>query len=292
MLKSKDCEYKEYASLERENSMHLPSVARLTVYPKDEEELIELVRLAENENIKYRVLGRMSNALIKNDYYDGIIIKTTKIDTKSLAENEVELSCGASLSGSIKELAALSLGGLEGLCGIPASVGGAVRQNAGAYGFSVSDRFISSRAFDTQDKRIKLLTLHDMCFKYRDSILSSGRYILLSARLALVPMESCEILLRIDGYMKRRRLSQPYELASLGSTFCRHNGIGAGYYIDEAGLKGLSVGGAEVSHKHANFIVNRGGATASDVISLMNTVSERVYEKFGIDLRPEIEIIE
>ena len=232
----------------------------------------------------------MTNLLVKDGIYNGVIIKTDKLQTKSLAESTISISCGARMGPLIRSMARQGLGGMEGLAGIPGTVGGMVRQNAGAFGYEVADRFVSAECYLVGKKKIVTLSKEDMCFTYRSSVLSDST-VLLSATFDLIPCPSECILDRIDDIQRKRRASQPLEYPSLGSTFKRCNGQSAGFYVDRAGLKGVRIGGAEVSEKHAGFIINIGGATADDFLKLIDLVKSRVYAVFGIELEEEIEII-
>ena len=233
----------------------------------------------------------MTNLLIKNGYYNGVIVKTDKLLTKSLAENRIKLSCGTRISSVIRSMASAGLGAMEGLSGIPGTVGGMVKQNAGAFGYEISDRFVSAECYLTNEGRRVTFSKTDMSFSYRNSVLSDQNIVLLSATFELLAINTEEILERIRAFSKIRRATQPIEYPSLGSVFKRCNDQSAGFYIDRAGLKGAFVGGAEVSVKHAGFIVNRGGATANDFLKLIDKVKTKVYADFGIELEEEIEII-
>ena len=246
------------------------------------------LRLAE---FPFVIAGRMSNVLFRKPLYDGVVIKTTNYRTKNEAENTVTLSCGSTLRETIRDMASKDLGGMEGLFGIPGSVGGMVKQNAGAFGYEIADRFVSADCYFVSRNQISTVTKKDMEFEYRNSALSSKETILLSATFSFVHKRRSEIFEEIADYTSQRRQKQPIAMPSLGSVFKRCEGIGAGYYIDKAKLRGHRVGGAEISGKHAGFIVNAGGATADDYLALIELAKERVYNLFGIELQEEIEII-
>ena len=233
----------------------------------------------------------MSNVLVKERIYNGVLIKTTKIANKTKAETNIKLSCGCSMSAFLREMSECNLGGLEGLFGIPGSVGGMVRQNAGAYGYEIADRFVSAECYVRSTRSVVEILKEDMRFDYRDSVLSDKDAVLLNCTLDLLPKKRDDIMREVNEYAAKRRASQPTKIPSLGCTFKRHNGVGAGYYIDKAGLKGYRIGGACISQKHAGFIVNLGDATADEYLQLMEYAKERVYSVFGIRLDAEIEII-
>ena len=233
----------------------------------------------------------MSNVLIKERLYDGVLIKTTEIISKTEAENRITLSCGASLVAELRPMASRGLGGLEGLWGIPGTVGGMVKQNAGAYGYETADRLIGATCYVRSAHTVTRYTKEELNFAYRDSLLSDKNFVLLNATFELVPKLREDVLSEVKDYALKRRASQPIEYPSLGSVFKRYNGVSAAYYIDGAGLKGYAVGGARVSEKHAGFIVNSADATADDYLRLIDYVKERVMTVFGIELKEEIEII-
>ena len=253
--------------------------------------LVDLINVLGENYIPHFVAGRMSNVLIRNGRYDGVLIITTKIKGKSRAENLVTLSCGEILTPAILSLAYEDLGGLEGLSGIPGTVGGMVRQNAGAFGYEVKDRFKEALCYVRSVSEIRRFEKDDMRFSYRDSILAGGNAILLCATFDLLRKKREDILSEINRYREHRLSTQPTDHPSLGSVFMRYNGVSAGYYIDRAGLKGAFLGGARVSEKHAGFIINTGGATADDYLGLINFVKDRVYSVFGVELEEEIQII-
>lgn len=290
-LEKNGYEYEEYISLGRMSYMRIDTIARFIVYPKDEKAFINIIDFLSERPFRFTVLGNISNVLFKDAFYDGIIVKTTKYKIKCLAEAEFELGCGAMLAPVVRQMADDCRGGFEGLLGIPGTVGGMLRQNAGAFGYEISDRFICARIYDARDKKITKYSKADMRFTYRDSILRDKDLILLSATFDTVPRNRKDIHDDIKAFAEKRKASQPINLPSLGSTFKRVGDVSAGYYIDNAGLKGIHVGGAAVSTKHAGFIVNSGSATSADVLKLIDMVKNSVYQKFGILLEEEIEII-
>ena len=273
------------------SSVGISTVARIVAFPRNEEELISALRALKEKRIPVVVLGRMSNVLFKEQIYNGVVIRTTQIQTKSLAENVATLSCGASLASTIRIAADRSLGGMEGLFGIPGTVGGLVKQNAGAFGYEISDCFMEALCYIPSFDEVRVLNRNDMSFSYRSSALVDLDAIVLRASFKLVDKPKDKIVNELKEYKSRRLASQPLGYPSLGSVFKRSNGVSAGYYIDKAELKGHRIGGACVSEKHAGFIVNIGGATSRDYLALIEYVKSRVYSVFGIELEEEIEII-
>lgn len=287
----KDVEIYEDVSIKTLSSMRLNASARYLVYPHSAEAFIRAVDICRNSNEKYRVVGRMSNILPSSDFYDGILIKTDKLNKKIKAENKCTAECGAAFSGVVSYMAETGFGGLEKLFHIPASVGGMIYSNAGAYGSEISDSFISAELYDPASEKRVVLGKKEMQFGYRSSILNKSDLVLLSADFLFTPKRREEIYGEIKELGQKRRGTQPLDLPSLGSIFKAHAGVGAGYYIDRAGLKGAAVGGASVSEKHAGFIVNTGNATPSDVLRLIEIVKNRVASLFGIELEEEVQII-
>ena len=273
------------------SSARLTSVVRAVVYPDDETKTIEIVSRLAEYGLPYIVVGGFSNLLIKNGYYNGVVVKTDKIATKTLAENRMTIGCGVRMGSAIMKMASFDLGGMEGLAGIPGTVGGMVKQNAGAFGYEISDRLTEAVCYLPKENKVKRLSKSDMEFSYRHSILTDRSLVLLSATFDLVPSSRDDILAKIRAFRQKRIETQPIEYPSLGSVFKRHNGTSAGFYIDKSGLKGFSIGGAQVSQKHAGFIVNKGGATADDYLKVVEYVKKRVCAEFGIELKEEIEIV-
>ena len=273
------------------SSVRIVSIARAVAYPDTPEKLVSLISELDKNGIPFVVVGRMSNVLFKDRCYDGVLIKTTEIKNKIRAEEQIEVLCGNTVTDITHCAAEVDLGGFEGLFGIPGTIGGMIRQNAGAFSYEISERFINATCYLVRERSLRKFTKDEMRFAYRESVLKDKNIILLGATLSFLPKERDEIYAEIREYAKRRRDSQPIELPSLGSTFKRCNGLSAGYYIDAAGLKGYSIGGAQVSVKHAGFIVNQGGATAEDYIKLIHCIKSKVYAAFGVELEEEIEII-
>lgn len=291
ILKNTECKFELNRDVAALTSVGISAIARAVAYPDSEEKLVTLINTLNENEIPFIVVGRMSNVLLKDHRYNGILIKTTKITKKTVAENKVTLSCGSLLSKTVMEMAELQLGGLEGLFAIPGTVGGMVRQNAGAFGYEISDRLVNAFCYLPATCTYKTYTNDDMRFSYRNSAIAADGAVLLNATLEFVPKSREDILSSIREYREKRRLTQPIEYPSLGSVFKRYRGVSAGYYIDKSGLKGYTIGGAQISKKHAGFIVNVGGATADDYLMLTEYVKEKVYAEFGIELEEEIQVI-
>ena len=221
---------------------------------------------------------------------DGTVIITTKLNSVSVNGNTVTAAAGASLTSVAVAARDASLAGCEFLYGIPGTVGGGVFMNAGAYGGEIAD-IIENAVVFTPDGKVTTLSKDDLDLGYRTSKLQSTRYILLSAAFSLQSGNKEVISSAMDDLMNRRMTTQPLDKPSCGSTFKRPAGNFAGKLISDCGLKGMSVGGAQVSEKHAGFIVNSGGATSRDILDLVQLVKKTVFEKTGVLLEEEIRII-
>ena len=262
--------------------------ASLFVSPADEDQLIGVISYLEKNGIRYFLLGKGSNVLFDDAGYDGAVVSTSKLDKISVCGNEITAQCGASFTYLASVAAGNSLSGLEFAYGIPGSVGGAVFMNAGAYGSETAAVLKSSRYLDISDCTVNTLPLEEHLFGYRDSVFRHRRFIHLSSVFALQAGDKAQIRAYMNELMQRRRDKQPLEYPSAGSVFKRYPGRYTAQMIDEAGLRGLSVGGAQVSEKHAGFIVNKGNATSSDVIALVGKVREAIRDKYGIEIECEI----
>lgn len=282
---------KENVDLSKHTTYKVGGMARLFVYPKNVEKLILLLEKLKKENIKHKVLGFGSNLIFSDSLYDGVIIKLDSFDEVKIKDTVITAGAGVSLIKLSYKAQKEGLTGLEFASGIPGSVGGAVFMNAGAYKSDMS-YIVSSVKVLTPDLEVKTLYNKDLKYKYRSSFLQSNpNYICLEATLVLRPGDKKAIKELMDTRKQKRLLTQPLTYPSAGSVFRNPEGDFAGRLIEECGLKGFSIGGAKVSEKHANFIINSGGATASDVKNLIMYVHDKVKEKTNIDLKIEQEFV-
>lgn len=259
------------------------------VYPSSVSDLRELILYLNENNIKYMVLGNGSNVIIGD--YHGVVIKLDDFDFLDINGDVLKVGAGYSLIKLAIEVANMGLKGLEFAAGIPAQVGGAVYMNAGAYNASLSDVILNVTVL-TDDGRVLVLNNDDLNFGYRYSLLMEKRYVCLDATLKLEYADKDEIMEIIKRRRQRRIETQPLSFPSAGSVFRNPFGDYAGRLIESAGLKGMSVGGASVSLKHANFIVTDGKASFNDVVLLIDMVKKRVKEDYDIDLKVEQIIVE
>lgn len=266
--------------------------ADLAIFPKDARELIEAIRLCRNFEIRTTVIGNGSNVLFADDGFRGAVIFTRRMRDFSNETDGFRASCGTSLAVLANAARRRELTGLEFAWGIPASVGGAVCMNAGAHGGEMSQIVTETDCYDSDRDTFLTIRGNEHDFGYRTSIYEkSPQLILLSARVVLQKGDRDEIDANMKGVLVKRRVTQPLDLPSAGSAFKRPKGLFAAKLIEECGLKGCHIGGAEVSKKHAGFIVNRGGATACDVLALTEHIQETVFRKTGVMLEPEFRVI-
>lgn len=258
------------------------------VTPSCEKEIASVVNLCRREKMPYYILGNGSNLLVSDKGYDGVIISMTKgFSQIEVRDQVITAGSGALLSRIARTALEESLTGLEFAAGIPGTLGGAVVMNAGAYGGEMK-QVLQSVSVLTKDGQVKEIPAEELELGYRKSCIQREEYIVLSAEILLKQGKKSEIQAQMEDFAARRREKQPLEYPSGGSTFKRPEGYFAGKLIEDAGLKGFTVGGAQVSEKHSGFVINRNGATSADVYELCRQVQARVKEKFGVDLEMEV----
>ena len=258
--------------------------------PGSEEAAAALLKAAREEKIPVLLMGNGSNLLVRDGGFRGLVIRLGKaFSSITRKENCLYAQAGALLSALARQAQEAALTGLEFAQGIPGSVGGGVYMNAGAYGGELGNAVDFVRVFD--GSAVRDILGSDMRFCYRHTRVMEEPWVILGAQFRLTPGDPKEIEAAMRDYAARRKEKQPLEYPSAGSFFKRPAGHFAGALIEGAGLKGLSVGGAQVSEKHAGFLINKGGATAADFLKLMEEVQERVMEKYGVRLEPEVRIV-
>ena len=282
----------ELFDLSKASTYRIGGLAKLALFPKSEAELITSINVAKNNNVRFEIIGNGSNVLFSDSGFDGVIIFTNKINTIFLNGTEIVAQTGAKLV-SVSSLAHKnSLTGFEFAHGIPGTVGGAIVMNAGAYGGDMSGVVVSSKYYNTNTNKIEEISLDDHKFSYRSSLFAIDKsLVFLSTIIRLQHGNKSDILEKISKNSESRKKSQPLEYPNCGSFFKRPEGYFAAKLIDDAGLKGRTVGGAMVSTKHAGFIVNFSGATSRDVLELAAIVENEVYDKFGVKLEKEVKYI-
>lgn len=254
--------------------------------PRGEEGFLRALASAKEP---FAVLGRGSNVVFSSAGYAGTVLLTEGLCSLKDTENGFFCGAGLPLSAAALHAAERGLSGLEFAYGIPGSVGGGVYMNAGAYGGEIKDALKSVRCA-LKDGTVFTLDASDACLAYRESVFQRKPYFILGAEFELKKGDATEIKAKMAENMAKRREKQPLEYPSCGSAFKRPPGAFAGALIEECGLKGFSVGGAQVSEKHAGFVINRGGASGDDVVELLRRVQRIVFEKTGVFLETEVKI--
>lgn len=282
---------KEMVSLKKYTTYKVGGVAKVLVYPKDEKKLILLIKKLRDEKIKYKILGYGSNLIFSDDLYDGVLIKLDLFDKIKIKDTIITVGAGASLVKLSYMALKEGLTGLEFASGIPGTVGGAVFMNAGAYKSDMG-YIVSEVKVITPELKIKTLYNKDLNYKYRDSFLKQNpEYICLEAKIVLRHGDKKLIKELMETRKQKRLISQPLEFPSAGSVFRNPDGDFAGKLIEDCGLKGYRIGGATVSVKHANFIINDNDATGNDVKNLIDYVHDKVKKRTGVDLKIEQEFV-
>lgn len=278
----------ENFELAKFSSFRIGGKARFAAFPKNSNELISLIGTATKSEIRHIVIGNASNVLFDSGYIDALIIFTRDMKSCKIEENKIIAECGCSLSALSVAARNASLSELEFAYGIPGTLGGAVYMNAGAYGGEISDILLESTVYNVKDGKISTLSKKDHMFSYRKSIFSNKELILISSTLSMKKGEKEIISRTMSENMRKRTEKQPLEFPSAGSAFKRPQGMFAAELIEKSGLKGFSVNDAQISDKHAGFIINRGNANSDDVLLLIDKTIKTVKEKFGVVLEPEI----
>lgn len=259
--------------------------------PHSTEELQKILQICRENKLEFFILGNGSNLLVSDKGYRGVVIQLWKnfsdIETE---DNTITVKAGTLLSKVAAEALEESLTGMEFASGIPGTMGGAVMMNAGAYGGEMKD-IIREVTVLTREGELLTFSKEEMNFGYRTSVVKEKGYVVISAVLQLRKGDREEIRKVMDELKERRVTKQPLDMPSAGSTFKRPEGYFAGKLIMDAGLRGFSVGGAQISEKHCGFVVNKGDATAADVLGLIGEVQKRVQEKFGVALEPEVKFL-
>ena len=277
--------------MSRHTTFRIGGPARRMAFPETEMDLAALLDLAAEEGYPYLVIGNGSNLLAPDEGLDQLVINTSGLDAVAVTGESVCALAGAPLAKVANAAQRAGLTGLEFAHGIPGTLGGGIFMNAGAYGGELCQVVRIVRAW-FPGGGVAALGAAECGFGYRRSVFSArAGAVILSAELALAPGEAGAVRKKMEELAAKRRASQPLEYPSAGSTFKRPEGHYAGTLIDQCGLKGERVGGAQVSEKHAGFLINTGGATCADVLALMEKVRETVREKTGVELEPEVRVL-
>lgn len=295
-LKAESIEFEENVDGKRLCSFHVGGNVRVVAKPQTADQLSAMYDFLLENDIRNIFLGRGSNVVISDEGFDGVVVSLSELSSVNIDisdDNCIVAGAGASMLKLANFAQQNGLSGLEFAHGIPGTVGGGVYMNAGAYGGEICQVLKSCLVFDQIDGYVFLIDASQCDFSYRHSIFMDNKnLIVLFATFELKKGNPDEIKAKMDEYKAKRMASQPLEYPSAGSTFKRPEGYFAGKLIEDSGLKGFSVGGAQVSEKHAGFVINKGGATAEDIKNLVAHIQKTVKEKFDVSLECEIEFVE
>lgn len=286
----KDAIVKENVSLKNYNTYKIESKTKYLILVETIEALVKIITILNKENIKYFILGAGSNVIL-GDYFEGAIIKLNGLNYIKLENEEVYVGAGAMMGALTNATVSKNLTGLEWAINVPGTVGGSINNNAGAYNSEIFDNLVSLKVL-TKDLEVKEVFKKEIKYSYRSTNLKELGYIVLEAKFKLEKGDKAVSEKIIKDRCERRLKTQPLEFPSAGSVFRNPLNDHAGRLIEEAGLKGAKIGGAEISIKHANFIINTGNATSNDIKNLIELVHTEIKNKYGIDLKLEQEILD
>lgn len=292
-VKNEGISYIENEPMALHTTFKIGGPARLAVFPKNENEISDVIKKCKEENVRYMVVGNGSNLLVADEGIDAVVILLGKEfgEVKLIDDTTIFAEAGAPLMKVCRFALENGLSGLEFAYGIPGSCGGGAFMNAGAYGGELGDVMFRCDHID-KDGNKGSLEGDDLKLAYRHSAYYENGCVITGAYFKMQKADKEEIKAKMNDYMSRRRDKQPLEYPSAGSTFKRPEGNFAGALIEQCGLKGTSVGGAEISTKHAGFVINKGGATCKDVLDLCKKVADTVKAEKGIDLEMEVRVTE
>ncbi len=292
-VKNEGISYIENEPMALHTTFKIGGPARLAVFPKNENEISDVIKKCKEENVRYMVVGNGSNLLVADEGIDAVVILLGKKfgEVKLIDDTTIFAEAGAPLMKVCRFALENGLSGLEFAYGIPGSCGGGAFMNAGAYGGELGDVMFRCDHID-KDGNKGSLEGDDLKLAYRHSAYYENGCVITGAYFKMQKADKEEIKAKMADYMSRRRDKQPLEYPSAGSTFKRPEGNFAGALIEQCGLKGTSVGGAEISTKHAGFVINKGGATCKDVLDLCKKVADTVKAEKGIDLEMEVRVTE
>lgn len=276
-------------SLKTLSTWRIGGIAEWVVWPTTVAEIEQLWRFAQEEDIPIRLIGRGSNLLFPDEGLKGITVVTTALTEEVWGEYHLQAEAGCSLARLAQEAAEQGFSGLEFARGIPGTLGGAIVMNAGAHGGEIQNVLHLVKVL-TEDGKIETLGKKDLSFGYRECSLR-GKAWILAAELKFKPEKKETIKAQMAENLAKRKAAQPLELPNAGSVFRNPLGDSAGRLIEQAGWKGKGIGGAQVSPKHGNFIVNVGNATAADVLALIQAIQKDVLEKYGVELKTEVQYV-
>ena len=284
-------ELREHEPMSRHTTFRIGGPARLMALPASRKEAVAAVKAARELGLSPFFLGNGSDLLVSDQGFDGFIIKTTGLDQTRVVNRRLQAESGISMARLAMAAWGLGLTGLEFAHGIPGTLGGGVTMNAGAYGGELV-QVLTSVTFLNEEAEVVTLPVEECALTYRHSLFTDHpEWLILEAEFELAQGAPTLIKMKMDELAQKRRSKQPLDLPSAGSTFKRPEGYFAAALIEQCGLKGVGIGGAQVSEKHAGFVVNRGGATADDVRRLMELIQDTVHRETGVTLEPEVKFL-
>lgn len=280
------------ADMKDYTTFHIGGPCDVAVFPHDREAFCGILGYLHSNSVKHVVIGNGSNVLFADEGYRGVVVFTTKMRKHSFDGDVLYCEAGVQLTSVAVKAVKEGYDGYAFACGIPGSIGGAVYMNAGAYEGQIADVLLYSEYYDVQTGKIGRIESNEHDFGYRHSVYMNSSKIILSADFKLIKADDPKINLALmEDHIRARKEKQPLEYPSAGSVFKRYPGYFTAALIDEAGLKGYTIGGAQVSNKHAGFIINRGGATAKDVLELIELIKSEIYKNKGIHIECEVRYI-
>lgn len=279
-------------SMKKHTTFKVGGNAACVAMPDSVEKRRALIKFLNENKIRCYFLGNGSNVIFSDEGFDGVIIKTSKLNFINIDKknNTAQAGAGVLMTSFSRMMRENGLGGMEFAYGIPGNIGGGCYMNAGAYGGQISDCVLSVEYIDRQGN-VRTVSRRDCDYSYRHSVFMENKWLITSATFRLWPKDKVSMLAYMEDIMQRRVEKQPLDMPSAGSSFKRPRGYYAAALIDECGLKGFSVGGARVSTKHAGFIVNTGSASCADIVALADAVRKTVMEKKGVQLEKEMIIV-
>ena len=276
----------ENIDLKKYNTYGIGGIAKYMVFPSSEEKLVKLLDYIKNEKMSWYILGGGSNVIIPDEDYVGVIINLKELNNYEFDKDVINVGSGISLGKLVNVMLDAGYTNLSSLMGIPGLLGGAIIGNAGAYGTSIFDYIISVKFID-EDGNIKELNKEEIKYDYRWTEFKEKKVIVLSAKIRCINGPVAEAKEKIKENLEKRKKSQPLEYKNAGSVFRNPPSHAAGYLIEHSGLKGITVGGAKVSEKHANFIINFNNATSRDIIKLVELIKSKVKDVYNVELELE-----
>ena len=288
---NQDVKYKRNVKLSDLSTIGIGGIAKIIASPNTREKLIKTVEYLTDNNIRYKILGRMSNVLPCDFETETVIVSTLDYNKYHFEDNYVFTQSGALFSKIINSAAKLSLGGAESLYCIPGTAGAMLSINAGAFGSQISDFLSDVEIYDVNSREALTFKKDELAFFYRNSEIKKQGFLILNIRFKFIEGQREEIYQGLNNIRKKRAMTQPIGERTLGSVFLKSDEYSASYLIDRCGLKGVAIGDICVSEKHAGFFVNRKNGTANDFLALVDYVKKRVYAQYGVMLKEEFEIL-